>query len=209
MKKAIERFIFTNDDAGLLIARAMLGIVMIPHGAQKLLGLFGGAGFGASMGYFTSTGIPAPVAFLVIMAESLGALALVLGFFRPVHGVRHRPGHAGSDTDRSSAPWLFHELVRGSGRGGFRISSAGHRAVAGDHHRRERKAFNGPVASRIDAEVMFSFAVPGVGGRFRECAERVRDVIRTGSIVSSGVFPRSGSKSRNDRGRRFRSGPRR
>ncbi len=81
MKKAIERFIFTNDDAGLLIARAMLGIVMIPHGAQKLLGLFGGAGFNASMGYFTSTGIPAPVAFLVIMAESLGALALVLGFF--------------------------------------------------------------------------------------------------------------------------------
>ena len=81
MKKLIERFISTNDDAGLLIARTMLGIVMIPHGAQKLLGLFGGAGFGASMGYFTSTGIPAPVAFLVIMAESLGALALVLGFF--------------------------------------------------------------------------------------------------------------------------------
>lgn len=81
MIKAIERFISTKDDAGLLIARMMLGIVMIPHGAQKLLGLFGGAGFGASMGYFTSTGIPAPVAFLVIMAESLGALALVLGFF--------------------------------------------------------------------------------------------------------------------------------
>ena len=81
MKKLIERLISTNDDAGLLIARTMLGIVMIPHGAQKQLGLFGGAGFGASMGYFTSTGIPAPVAFLVIMAESLGALALVLGFF--------------------------------------------------------------------------------------------------------------------------------
>lgn len=81
MKKLIERLISTNDDAGLLIARTMLGIVMIPHGAQKLLGIFGGAGFGASMGYFTSTGIPAPAAFLVIMAESLGALALVLGFF--------------------------------------------------------------------------------------------------------------------------------
>ena len=35
MKKLIERLISTNDDAGLLIARTMLGIVMIPHGARS------------------------------------------------------------------------------------------------------------------------------------------------------------------------------
>jgi putative oxidoreductase len=53
---------------------------MLPHGAQKLLGLFGGFGFTATMQYLTGTvGLPAPIAFLVIAAESFGALALVLG----------------------------------------------------------------------------------------------------------------------------------
>ncbi|MGH7338267.1 MAG: DoxX family protein, partial [Myxococcota bacterium] len=55
--------------------------VMLPHGAQKLLGWFGGYGFEGTMGYFTGTvGLPAAVALLVILAESLGALALIVGF---------------------------------------------------------------------------------------------------------------------------------
>jgi putative oxidoreductase len=81
MKQAIERFVYTNDDTGALVARLMLAIVFIPHGSQKLLGLFGGHGFAATMHYFTSTGMPAVLAFLVIMAESLGSVALLLGFF--------------------------------------------------------------------------------------------------------------------------------
>ena len=81
MKKAIERFISTTDDLGVFVARVMLSIVFLPHGSQKLLGLFGGQGFTATMKYFTSSGMPAILAFLVIMAESLGALALLVGLF--------------------------------------------------------------------------------------------------------------------------------
>lgn len=63
------------------MARAALGVVMFPHGAQKLLGWFGGYGWTGTMGFLTAkVGLPAPVASLVILIESLGSLALVAGF---------------------------------------------------------------------------------------------------------------------------------
>jgi putative oxidoreductase len=62
-----------------LTLRVVLGLVMFPHGAQKLFGWFGGYGFQGTMGFLTGMGIPYPVAVLVILAEALGSLALVLG----------------------------------------------------------------------------------------------------------------------------------
>jgi putative oxidoreductase len=76
-----QRFLATPADPAATLARVALGAVILPHGAQKLLGWFGGYGFEGTMGYFTgSLGVPAAMALLVILAESLGALALVLGF---------------------------------------------------------------------------------------------------------------------------------
>ncbi|NJC89122.1 MAG: DoxX family protein [Desulfuromonas sp.] len=70
-----------NDTAGLLM-RLTLGCVMLPHGLQKVFGMFGGAGLQATMNVFTTKmGLPAPVAVLVILAESAGALGLIFGFF--------------------------------------------------------------------------------------------------------------------------------
>ena len=63
-----------------LAARVFLGIVVFPHGAQKLLGWFGGFGFEGSMQYFTGTvGLPWIAGFGVILLESFGALALIAG----------------------------------------------------------------------------------------------------------------------------------
>lgn len=70
----------TKEDAGAFIARITLGIVILPHGLQKLLGLFGGAGFSGTVDFFVSSGIPAFVAVLIIIGESFGALGLILGF---------------------------------------------------------------------------------------------------------------------------------
>ena len=71
----------TPGDAGATAARLALGIVMFPHGAQKLLGWFGGHGFSGTMGYFTeSVGLPWIAAFLVIVAEFFGSLGLIAGF---------------------------------------------------------------------------------------------------------------------------------
>jgi putative oxidoreductase len=72
----------TGPDFGALVARVALGAVMLPHGAQKLLGWFGGYGFSGTMGFLTGdAGLPWIVALTVILAESIGALALVLGLF--------------------------------------------------------------------------------------------------------------------------------
>ncbi|HEU4411786.1 MAG TPA: DoxX family protein [Polyangiaceae bacterium] len=71
----------TDDSTRNLWLRLVLAGVMAPHGAQKLLGWFGGYGFSGTMGFFTDKlGLPAPIALLVIVAESFGALALAAGF---------------------------------------------------------------------------------------------------------------------------------
>lgn len=76
----LRRLVQTEDDFGMTIVRLALGIVMFPHGAQKLLGWFGGHGFAATMQGMTSNGLPAVVVFLVIVAEFFGALGLIVGF---------------------------------------------------------------------------------------------------------------------------------
>lgn len=69
-----------ENDSGSLIARVFLGVAILPHGLQKLLGMFGGYGFSATVDYFTGIGVPALIAVLIILGESFGALFLVFGF---------------------------------------------------------------------------------------------------------------------------------
>ena len=75
------RQLFQTDDSwtGLLL-RLTLGLVMFPHGAQKLLGWYGGFGFTGTMGFFTETmHLPWIVALLVIVGEFFGSLGLIAG----------------------------------------------------------------------------------------------------------------------------------
>jgi putative oxidoreductase len=68
-----------NDWTGFIL-RLTLGLVLFPHGAQKLFGWFNGYGFDGTMQFFTeSVGISWFVGFLVILIESIGAVLLVLG----------------------------------------------------------------------------------------------------------------------------------
>lgn len=76
----LDRLLSTDRSRTLLVQRLALGLIMFPHGAQKLLGWFGGYGYSGTLGFFTDTmHLPAPVAFLIIVAESIGAIGLVLG----------------------------------------------------------------------------------------------------------------------------------
>ena len=80
-----QRLLSTQNDFSLTILRLILGIVFFPHGAQKMLGWFGGNGFSATMGFFEhNMHIPAPLAFLAIAAEFFGSIGLLLGFLTRV-----------------------------------------------------------------------------------------------------------------------------
>jgi len=76
----LRGLLVTDSSRTLLLQRVLLGTVMLPHGAQKLLGWFGGYGFSGTMNFFTGTlHIPTPLAFLVIASEVFGSLGLLLG----------------------------------------------------------------------------------------------------------------------------------
>ena len=75
-----KKLISTSNDVALTILRLVLGVVFFAHGAQKLLGWFGGYGLTATVGAFTHMGMPAPLVYLIIATEFFGGLGLILGF---------------------------------------------------------------------------------------------------------------------------------
>lgn len=75
-----KAFFGTNSGLAGTIARVSLGVVMLPHGLQKTVGLFGGHSFIETLDMMTSKGMPTLVAVLVILGESVGALGLIFGF---------------------------------------------------------------------------------------------------------------------------------
>src|SRR5262245_53256298 len=81
MEGAMKALFHTDDGWAGFILRVTLGLVMFPHGAQKLLGWFGGFGFDGTMGFFTQKmGLPWLIVFLIIIGESFGSVALLAGF---------------------------------------------------------------------------------------------------------------------------------
>jgi putative oxidoreductase len=73
-------------DAGLLLARMVLGLLMAAHGAQKLFGWFGGYGIAGTGGFFESLGFR-PGRFFAAAAgttEFAGGLLVALGLLGPL-----------------------------------------------------------------------------------------------------------------------------
>ncbi len=76
----LKRLMGTGNDVALTILRVVLGVVFFAHGAQKMVGWFGGFGFHATIGAFTHMGMPAPMALLIMCTEFFGGLGLIFGF---------------------------------------------------------------------------------------------------------------------------------
>jgi putative oxidoreductase len=80
-----KKLINTENDLAALVLRVMLGVVFFPHGAQKVLGWFGGYGFAGTYDAFTNKmGIPGFFALLAFAAEFLGSLGLIVGLMTRV-----------------------------------------------------------------------------------------------------------------------------
>ena len=81
----IRKLTATDNDSAITILRLALGVIFFAHGAQKVLGWFGGYGFTGTMGFFTGVlHIPPVFAFLAIAAEFLGGLGLIFGLITRV-----------------------------------------------------------------------------------------------------------------------------
>jgi putative oxidoreductase len=97
----LRKVFATDDDVATAILRLVLGIVFFAHGAQKMLGWFGGFGFTGTMGFFTAMHIPPAFAFLAIAAEFFGSLGLILGFLTRIAAL-------GIATNMIVAIWMVH-----------------------------------------------------------------------------------------------------
>jgi putative oxidoreductase len=77
----MKNFFNTDDNTAFLLLRLFLAAVMLPHGLQKVFGMFGGYGYYGTIAMFTGKiGIPYAIAVMVIMSESLGSIFLITGF---------------------------------------------------------------------------------------------------------------------------------
>jgi putative oxidoreductase len=76
----LRKLFATNKDVIQIFLRLTIGAVMFPHGAQKVLGWFGGGGFKVTLDGMTGMGLPAAIVVMVMTAEFLGSLGLIFGF---------------------------------------------------------------------------------------------------------------------------------
>jgi putative oxidoreductase len=72
-------------DTAILIIRLFFGLAMAAHGAQKLLGWFGGHGIKATGGTFESIGFRPGAAFAIMagLGELAGGLSIAAGLLTP------------------------------------------------------------------------------------------------------------------------------
>jgi putative oxidoreductase len=81
----IQKLLQTDNDFILLFLRVIAGIIIFPYGMQKLLGWFddlgGGVGIRETLTNMRSKRIPILIAWLVIIGQSLGSIALIAGCF--------------------------------------------------------------------------------------------------------------------------------
>lgn len=82
-----QKLLQTPNDLVLAFARIILGIVFFAHGAQKMLGWFGGFGFSGTVEAFGKMGMAAPLIYFVIFVEFFGALSMIFGLLARLGGL--------------------------------------------------------------------------------------------------------------------------
>jgi putative oxidoreductase len=79
---AMAGFYAAVQDLAYPMVRIASGLILIPHGAQKLFGMFGG-NINGTAGFFTKVGLePAlPLAYLVGGVEFFGGILIAIGLY--------------------------------------------------------------------------------------------------------------------------------
>ena len=85
MTSLIKILLQTDSNYVYTFLRIIAGIVVFPYGMQKLFGWFSAPGFGppginAALAQLTAKNIPKSLAWLIIIGQSFGSIALMSGF---------------------------------------------------------------------------------------------------------------------------------
>lgn len=76
----IRKLIGTDNDGATTILRLVLGVIFFAHGAQKMLGWFGGYGFTGTMGFFFTGKVwdrPGKMSTPIIFRQPIGDAVLI------------------------------------------------------------------------------------------------------------------------------------
>jgi putative oxidoreductase len=76
----IEKLLHTDADYAWTFLRIIAGLVVFPYGMQKLFGWFGGPGISGTLKDLVSLRIPRSIAWLIIIGQSFGSVAILSGF---------------------------------------------------------------------------------------------------------------------------------
>ena len=79
MAAALDAVLATYPSWSLLVVRLGLGVVFFAHGAQKVLGWFGGPGLGGTIKMFQGLGVPPAATTLAAFIELVGGVAMITG----------------------------------------------------------------------------------------------------------------------------------
>jgi len=77
----MKKYLLPYMEGAVLAIRIPLGVIFFAHGAQKVLGIFGGKGLSSTIQVFSEAlGIPAFLTVIAAFTEFLGGIAVIFGF---------------------------------------------------------------------------------------------------------------------------------
>ncbi len=80
MPSLIQQLLSTHHDPVYFLVRVVAGIIIFPYGMQKLFGWFEGPGLKGALEQLKERKIPTGIAWLIIIGQSVGSVALIIGF---------------------------------------------------------------------------------------------------------------------------------
>ncbi len=117
----IKSLLQTNNDYVCLFLRIVAGIIIFPYGMQKLFGWFdnlgGGVGIKRALEQLRAKKIPALIAWLIIIGQSFGSIALIFGCFGRIAAGGNFIIFAGALIVHAPDGWTMNWLGKNKGEG--------------------------------------------------------------------------------------------
>jgi len=117
----IQQLLETDANYVYCFLRLVAGVIIFPYGMQKLLGWFddfgGGVGIEGSLAQFRKKRIPRLIAWMVIIGQSLGSIALIAGFAGRIVAAGNFIIFTGALLSHASDGWVMNWTGRKRGEG--------------------------------------------------------------------------------------------